>query len=253
MTALRLYKMLDEKIPRELSCDWDNDGLMCCPDGEREIKKVLIALDVTADVIDTAISGGYDLIVSHHPFIFKGLRSFDGENFICEKAMKLIKSDICVFSFHTRLDALCGGVNDVLAALCKIKNAVPFGEDGIGRIGELDEPVDTYTLAKRVKDALGCEGVFVSDGGRVCHKVAVLGGNGGDELDAAIDAGADTYISGELKFHSMTDAPDIGVNLIEAGHFYTEQPVCAVLKNMIEEIDGSIVCDVVNSNRIKLI
>ena len=253
MTVSELYRILDTKIPRALSCEWDNDGLMCCPDGKKEVKRVLIALDATADVIKTAIDGGYDLIVSHHPLIFKGIKGIADESLIGGKAIDLIKNGISVFSFHTRLDALEGGVNDTLAELCGVKKPVAFGEDAIGRIGDLSEPCDAYTLAKRVKEALGCEGVFVADCGRTCKKVAVLGGGGADDLDAAVAAGADTYISGELKFHSLTDAPDMGINLIEAGHFYTEQPVCDVLKKMIEEIDESIVCDVTSSNRIKLI
>ena len=253
MTVSELYRILDKKIPRELSCEWDNDGLMCCPNSERYIKKVLIALDVTGEVAQRAIDGGYDLIVSHHPLIFKGIKSITEENHITAKTISLIKSEISVFSFHTRLDALEGGVNDTLAELCGVKNAVPFGNEGIGRIGDLEDPCDVYTLAKRVKDALGCEGVFAANSGYLCKKVAVLGGSGADDIDAAMAAGADTYISGELKFHNMAYASDTGINLIEAGHFYTEDPVCAVLKKMIEEIDASIVCDVMSSNRITLI
>ena len=253
MTVSELYKILDKKIPRELSCEWDNDGLMCCPDGEREVKRVLIALDVTGEVTDFACAHGYDLIVSHHPFIFKGLKGIDEQSFVSKKAIKLIKNNVSVFSFHTRLDALSGGVNDVLASLLGIKNAVPFGDEGIGRIGELDSEIDIITLGKKVKDALGCDGVFVSDGGRKCHMVAVLGGSGDDDIFAAIAAGADTYISGELKHHSMTDAPDMGINLISAGHFHTEAPVCEAIKNMILEIDADIICDVISSNKIQLI
>ena len=74
MTVKELYSYLDKKIPTSLSCEWDNDGLMCCPEPDREVKRVLVALDVTAEIAETAVSGGYDLIVSHHPFIFKGLK-----------------------------------------------------------------------------------------------------------------------------------------------------------------------------------
>ncbi len=253
MTASELYRILDQKIPRSLSCEWDNDGLMCCPNGDREIKKVLIALDVTGEIVERACAGGYDLIVSHHPFIFKGIKSIDSESFICDKAIKLIKNDVCVFSFHTRLDALTGGVNDALAKLCGVGNTQPFGEDGMGRIGTLACDTDLDELARTVKNALDCEGVFVADGKKKCRKVALLGGGGSDYIDAAIEAGADTFISGELKYHNLVDAPDMGINIIEAGHFHTEYPVCKVLKKMIEETDGGITCDIVNSNKIKLI
>ena len=253
MTVMELYRYLDKRIPSCLSCEWDNDGRMCCSEPQREVRRTLVALDVTREVVDAAIAGGYDVIVSHHPFIFKGLKEINDESFVASKAMKLIKSGVGVFSFHTRLDAKEGGVNDVLARLIGLLDVRPFGVEGIGRIGTLDAEIGAYAFAKRVRDALGCEGVFVSDAHRPCRRVAVLGGGGDDDITAAIAAGADTYVSGELKYHSLTDAPDIGVNLIEAGHFYTEAPVCAVLADMIREADGSIECDVFNSNRIKLI
>ena len=165
----------------------------------------------------------------------------------------LIKSGISVFSFHTRLDCVAGGVNDTLASLLGLENVTPFGEGDIGRIGELREPVGCFELAERLKKATCAEGVFAADGGVLCHRVAVLGGNGSDELYEAIAAGADTYISGTLSYHGMTDAADMGINLIEGGHFYTENPVLSVLKQMIEDICADIHCDLFFSNKIKLI
>ncbi len=253
MTVAEIYRELDTKIPRELSCEWDNDGLMCCPEADREVKKVLVALDVTGEVADAAIDGNYDLILSHHPFIFKGLKNICDENYISGKAIKLIRQGVSVMSFHTRLDALCGGVNDTLAARLGLSDVMAFGEEGIGRIGVLSEETPLSELATRIKYALGAEGVLISDAGLACRRVAVLGGEGGDDIRAAMAAGADTFVSGRLGYHSMVDAPDMGINLIEAGHFYTENPVCAVLRDLLLGIDGGIKCDIFYSNRIKLI
>lgn len=253
MTVKELYKILNEKIPASLSCEWDNDGLMCCPDGERAVRRALVALDVTDAVVDAAIEGEYDVIVSHHPFIFKGLKSINDENYIAEKAVKLIKSGISVFSFHTRLDALDGGVNDCLCALLSLENVSMFGEGNIGRIGDLHAPTSAEALALTVKEVLGADGVLLAKADKECHRVAVLGGEGGDDIGAAIAAGADTYISGRLGYHAMTDAPDMGINLIEAGHFYTENPVCTVLVEIIREADPNVACDTYHSNTIKLI
>lgn len=253
MTVKELYSYLDKKIPTSLSCEWDNDGLMCCPEPDREVKRVLVALDVTAEITETAVSGGYDLIVSHHPFIFKGLKGINGEDHISAKAIRLIKEGIGVFSFHTRLDAVEGGVNDVLASKLGLSDVHAFGDEAIGRIGTLEADTDVCSFAAKVRDTLGCEGVFVADGHRPCRRVAVLGGGGEDDLFSAIAAGADTYVSGELKYHSMTDAPDMGINLIEAGHFHTEAPVCDVLAGMIRKACDGVICDVYNSNRIRLI
>ena len=246
MTVFELYNYFDNIIPRSLSCEWDNDGLMCCPDASRKVRRALVCLDVTEEVVDKATGGGYDVIVSHHPFIFKGLKSLDEEKAVSRKAMKLIKADVAVMSFHTRLDAVEGGVNDALASLLGIRDAIPFGE-GIGRIGTLSEPQSLLDFAKTVKSILGAPTVSVADAKREVLKVAVLGGSGDDEIAAAIAAGADTYVSGELGYHPLTDAPDMNINLIEAGHFYTEQHICNVLAEKLSAL--GIEAEIFNSNR----
>ena len=258
MTTRELYARLNERIPRELSCAWDNDGLMCCPDGSREVKRVLVALDATGAVVDKAVSEGFDLILTHHPFIFKGIRAIEDESAVAAKAIELIKAGISVMSFHTRLDAVEGGVNDVLASLLGLKNIEVFYGEGLpmGRVGDIDAPTDLIDFARKVKTALDAPFVSVTDSKREVKRVAVLGGSGKDFLGAAAAMGADTYVSGELGHHTMTDEPDVvlsPLNLIEAGHFYTEFPVCKALCSMVAEIDGSIECEIMNSNPIKAV
>ena len=255
MTVKELYRELCKKIPSELSCPWDNDGLMCCPDGNREVRKVLVTLDVTADAAERAIEGEFDLIVSHHPFIFKGLKAVDEDNFIAAKAIELIKKEISVMSFHTRLDAVDGGVNDTLAELLGLKNVTPMvsGDEAIGRVGELDGGMSLSALCEKVKQVTGAPFVLCADAGLEPKRIALLGGEGGDDIRAAVAAGADTYISGRLGYHNMTDAADMGINLIEGGHFYTEFPVCSVLAKMLKDVDGNIETEVYFSNRIKAV
>lgn len=253
MTVKQLYKILDAKIPKELSCEWDNDGLMLCPEPHRQVRKVLIALDATADVADAAIEGGFDVIVTHHPVIFKGLKAINDENYVSEKAIRLIRAGVAVFSFHTRLDALEGGVNDVLALELGLENIEPFGEEGIGRIGDLYDEQSVEEFAFRIKEWLDAPYVNLANANKECRRVAVLGGSGDDDVRAAIAAGADTYVSGELKYHTLADAPEMGINLIEAGHFYTEYPVLCVLEQLIEAADEAILCDIFYSNKIKAV
>ena len=253
MTVRELYRFLDEKIPRTLSCAWDNDGLMVCADGDRAVRRVLVALDVTAATVAHAIEGGYDVIVSHHPMIFKGLCAIHEENYIADKAMTLIRAGVAVMSFHTRLDAVEGGVNDTLAALLGLTDVEPFGEEGIGRIGMLSGVPSLADFASRVKSALNAPAVAFADGGRPVHRVAVLGGSGGDDVRTAREAGADTYLSGTLGYHDMTDAPEAGMNLVEAGHFYTEAPVCAVLRDWILAADTTVTCDIYHSANVAVI
>ncbi len=255
MTVLELYRILNERIPPALSCPWDNDGLMCCPDGQREVRRVLITLDVTEGAVRKAAEEKYDLILSHHPFIFKGMRSICQGNYLADKAMLLIQNRISVMSFHTRLDAVVGGVNDVLAELLGLESLTAFGNEGeeLGRIGDLPHPMTAAEFAERVKTRLGAPCVLLSDAGLSVSRVAVLGGSGKDELGAARAAGADTYVSGELSYHALTDAPEEGMNLIEAGHFFTEQPICGRLGRLLSEIDPTLTFDLYYSNTVRAI
>lgn len=258
MTVRELYAELEKRIPKELSCAWDNDGLLCCPDGRREVKKALIALDVTEQVAEYAICNGYDCIISHHPFIFKGLKALDADADNSAKAIRLICNGISVMSFHTRLDACDGGVNDRLCELLGLDDVCAFDEDGIplGRVGSLGTEMSGENFALLVKKTLGAPFVLLSDAGVPVKRVAVLGGSGKDVIEAARATGADTFLSGRLDYHPMTDGAErksSPMNLLEAGHFYTEQPVCEVLKGMIGDICSDISCHVYFSNVIKAI
>ncbi|MBQ9773605.1 MAG: Nif3-like dinuclear metal center hexameric protein [Clostridia bacterium] len=252
MTVAQLYTYLEERVPRALSCDWDNDGLMCCPNGTREVRRVLVALDVTGAVVKRAEKGEYDLIVSHHPLIFRPLRAISGGENVADKTIRLLLSGVSVMSFHTRLDAVAGGVNDTLARLLGLCDVEPLG-DGIGRIGVLKESMTLVEFAKHFKRATGAEYVQISDAGRRVQRVALLGGAGSDDLPAAEESGADTYLTGELKHNQLTDAPDRGVNLVMGGHFYTENPVCARIAELLHEADPTMKVDLMNSNPVRFV
>ena len=255
MTVRELYAFLNEKIPPSLSCSWDNDGLMCCADETAEVKRVLVALDVTAKVVATAVEGGYDLIVSHHPLIFSPLRALNPDDHVAKKVITLLRAGISVMSFHTRLDAVEGGVNDVLASRLGLENVMPFGEDGeaIGRIGELRGDVTLSSFAALVRRVTGAEQVTVSDAGKAVRRVALLGGSGSDDVRAAIKAGADTYLTGELKHNYLVDAPELGINLLAAGHFHTEAPVCRRISELLLRADAELAVEIISSNDVSVL
>ena len=150
MTIQQLYDALEARIPRSLSCGWDNDGLSCCPDPAAPVRGVLVALDATEDAVAAAERRGCNLLVTHHPLLFRGLRAVDGADTSSRKVLRLIRAGISTAAFHTRLDALPGGVNDTLAAVLGLYDVLPFGsgagEDGnpagmpLGRIGFLPAP-----------------------------------------------------------------------------------------------------------------
>ena len=253
MTVTELYKNFCEYLPEDLRCEWDNDGIMVCPDSGAEVKKVLVALDVTEEIVDYAIECGFDLIVSHHPLIFRPLNTVTEENHISRKVVKLIANAISVFSFHTRADRAKGGVNDRLADVIGIKNAVPFGEDGLGRIGNLPEEYELEIFADAVKLSLGADMIKISDGYNAVKRVAVVGGDGKDFVKAALEMGADTYVSGRLSYNVMAEAAEMGINLIEAGHFFTEQPVTEFFSEIISKLDPNVYVEIANSNMIRSI
>ena len=253
MTVKELYERLCERIPEHLAEEWDNDGLMCCSDDQKEVKRALVTLDVTEDIVDYAVSHGFDLIVSHHPLIFKPLKNVTEDSHVARKVIKLIKHDIAVMSFHTRADKVDGGVNDVLADILGIKNAVPFGEGDLGRIGTLKEELNMEDFSYLLKGLLDCDGVKVADALIPVQKVAVVGGDGKSYVGAALKAGADTFVSGRIGYNVMAEAGEMGINLIEAGHFFTEQPVTQFFQTILHRLDSDMYIEIMDSNVIKLI
>lgn len=255
MKVKELYEYLESAIPSSLSCDWDNDGLMCTAEPDRDVKKVLIALDITEKVVDYAVSKGFDVIISHHPLIFKRLGAIEPSIGSARKSIKLIKCNVSAMSFHTRLDALSGGVNDVLCERLGIKDAVPFGPEGeqMGKIGTLDADMSLEDFCEKVKKALDAPFVLASDCGKKVHRVALLGGDGKDFVFSAIAAGADTYLSGRISYNMMAEASEMGINLIEAGHFFTENPVCEKLAELVKKADPTIEIEIFDSNEIKVL
>lgn len=253
ITVSELYQELDRAIPASLSCEWDNDGLMCCPVPSRQAKKVLVALDITERIVDRAISEGFDVILSHHPLIFRPVRSLTTENAVPRKLIRLIENGVTAMSFHTRFDALAGGVNDALAEALGVKNTRPFGneDEEMGRIGEVD-PCTLSAFAEKVKKALGAPAVLFS-GEMPVRRVALLGGSGEDFVDAAKKAGADTYVSGDLAYHQMSEARECGINLIAAGHYYTENPSLPYLAALVKAADSGIAVELAESIEIQAI
>ena len=235
MTVKELYQDFELAIPASLSCEWDNDGLMCSPDLSAPVKRVLLTLDVSEAAVDYAIDKKCDLIISHHPMIFRPLTSITEENFTARKVLKCIQNGISVFSFHTRFDIVYGGVNDRLAEILGLSNVTSFGDDEtptIGRIGTV-EATSLEAFSALVKEKLGVPALQTVDLGQEIRRVALVGGDGKDFLKPALRKGVDLYLTGSLSYNSMVDAADMGLQVMEAGHFFTENPVLSVLNEMI--------------------
>ena len=250
MKLCELYDRLNQLYPKDLSCDWDNDGIMCAYDMDAEVKRVLIAVDVTMDTVNYAIDNGFDLVISHHPLVFHSQNALAPLNYTQRKLIKLIQNKVSVFSFHTRLDAVEGGVNDTLASVIGIDNVEVDKFDSIGRIGYLKDSVALSTFVENVKKALNAP-VVIYNGNKDVHTVYVVGGDGKDLIKNAIALGADTILTGRASYNTTIDANDMGINIVEAGHFFTENPVCEVVKKDVLDICSELYVEIFNSNSIK--
>ena len=181
---------------------------MCSFDLNRQVKNVLVALDVTMDTVKYAIDNGYDTVISHHPLVFRSQKGLASSNYTQKKLIELVKNDINVLSFHTRLDAAFGGVNDTLCAVLGLKNVVSDPLDPIGRVGELDKSIALSTFAENVKSSLNSPVVLYA-GDKEVRKIYVVGGDGKDLIPNAISCGADTLLTGRASYNTMIDATDI--------------------------------------------
>lgn len=241
MTVQQILDYVNELAPAELKYDWDNVGLLC---GSRsqEVKRVLVALDPFESVCREAIACGAELIVTHHPLIFQPPRTVTEDTTVGRSILLLASHNISAINAHTNLDRAPGGVNDVLAqtlGLEAVEVLNPCGVDAQGRPWGLLRAgiVEEQPLAEflsHVKRQLHTPVLRYADGGRPVHRVAVGGGACGDGLMEALAAGCDTFVTADLKYNQFWDAHDLGLNLIDAGHFYTENPVCAVLANALQ-------------------
>ena len=220
-----IEQALFEIAPRECAQGWDNVGLLVGRP-EQVVQKVLVSLDITESVIAEAAQWEADLIVSHHPVIFHGQKSVTNRDPVGRRVLELAEKGIAAICMHTNLDCAEGGVNDMLAQALGIRVPERFTGEGVCRCGWRAEPIALPEFVRFVSGALGCKGVRYADAGKPVHRVAVGGGACGEFEDAAICAGCDTFVTSDLSYHQFVDAKSKGINLIDAGHFPTEDLIC---------------------------
>ena len=239
-TVGEILSYLETLAPRSMKMDWDNVGLLC-GGRSRPVTKVLVALDPFEGVCREASQWGAELIVTHHPLIFSPLKAVTDETAIGRSVQLLCASGISAINAHTNLDCAPGGVNDCLAetlGLSDVQVIAPSGVDELGRPWGLlrQGTVESQSLSNflsRVESALNCEGLRYVNGGKPVHRVAVGGGACASELMDAVNAGCDTFVTADVKYNQFWDARDLGLNLIDAGHFATENPVVSLLASKI--------------------
>lgn len=246
MKLKSIIDYMENWAPDRLIDSWDNTGFQI-GNPQKEIKNILIALDLDKYTLEKAIEGNFDLIITHHPLIFKPLKSIVSVNPSENLIIELIKNDIAVYNAHTNLDLAIGGVSHALADRLNIKNAISLREMskevkngktlvyGYGRIGYI-EPIQLKDFIKDIKNALHIEDLILyGQRDRNIKKVAVCGGSGSDFIKDAYLGGADVYITGDIKYHEAQYAYERGLSLIDVGHFHSEKVILPVIKRYLEE------------------
>jgi dinuclear metal center YbgI/SA1388 family protein len=255
-TVADILKYIESFAPAYMKESWDNVGLLC---GSRStpVTKILVALDPFEGVCKEAADWGAELIVTHHPIIFQPAKSITDDTSIGRSILALCAAGISAINAHTNLDCTPGGINDVLAAtlgLTSVQVISPVGtnEDGVPygllRCGDVAEQSMDAFLA-HVKSALGSEGLRYVDSGKPVRKVAVGGGSCAGAMLDALKAGCDTFVTADVRYNQFWDARDLGMNLIDAGHFHTENPVVSVLADKIAAAFPEITVKISESHR----
>lgn len=227
-----ILKYLFSIAPERYKMDWDNIGLMC-GHSDQKVTKLLVALDATLEVAEEAKTLGCELVVTHHPLIYGGTNTVSDATLTGKRLLTYLENGLSVISMHTNLDCAPGGVNDVLAERLGLQDIriMPNYDDApyLIRYGEVTEQ-DLAEFVPFVKQRLACDVVRYVDGKQPVHRVAVGGGSCGEFLTRVKESlGCDTFVTADVKYHQFADAKELGLNLIDAGHFETENPVCTYL------------------------
>ena len=230
-TVADIIHTLEAFAPLELAYDWDNSGLQV---GSRKtpVTKVMVALDPFEGAVREAVRWGAQMVVTHHPLLFKPVQSITDETSQGRVIQLLLENHMSLWSGHTNVDVAPGGVNDTLAQALGLRDIHPVAPENLLRVGIVEEqPLSSFLST--VKNALHCPGLRYSDSGKICRKIAVGGGACAGELEQAIGAGCDTFVTADVKYNQFWNSFDVGMNLIDAGHYWTENPVCNVLADQI--------------------
>ena len=234
-----IVAVMEEIASPELASEWDNSGVQINT-GKKEIKRILIALEIISDIINEAKIKNVDLIITHHPLLFSPLHKIDCNTIVGNYVVELINAGISVYSLHTNFDEAEGGNNDYIAYILKLTNVKKFGGNSIGSAGELFATMPFEKVCGLVKDSLELEYMNVVGNPPVpIRKVGVCSGAGSSRemIDEAVNLGCELYITGDVRYHDARYALEKGICLIDAGHYDTEK---FFVKNLAAKLAGTI-------------
>jgi dinuclear metal center YbgI/SA1388 family protein len=217
-------EQLEQWAPQSLAEEWDNVGLLI-GDEAQTVGKVLVALDATEAVINEAISGGFDFIITHHPLVYNPIKRVTADDSTGHKIITLIKNGIGCCAAHTNLDKATGGVNDCLAEKIGLQNLSPLvpdegGMEGLGRVGFLPKKIYLAQFCEQL--AINAPIRYCGDSQKLVQKIGICGGSGERYVSAAISQNCDAYVTGDLRYHGAQDALESGIALVDITHYSGE-------------------------------
>lgn len=238
--------MIERIAPMKLAEPWDNPGLQI-GDSEQKIRKVFSSLDPTSDTLLRTSQFHAQVLFTHHPLIFKPVSHIEINTYPGQILAQAAQKNISIVSAHTNLDVARGGINDILANLLGLNDIevlqphTEAPEMGLGRVGNLSEPLDLLSLANAIKKQLGAEHIRLAGHAQKSSvkRIAVVGGSGGSLISAAATMDADVLITGDIGHHAALEAKFLGIALIDGGHFHTEKTAfdifCRKLENFFKK------------------
>ncbi|HZJ57823.1 MAG TPA: Nif3-like dinuclear metal center hexameric protein [Clostridia bacterium] len=251
-TVGRIAQMMEEIAPTRWAEEWDNVGLLLGREDSR-VEKVMVVLDISPTVVEEAVEKKIDMIIAHHPLIFSPLKRITDGSLEGRLILSLVSHNIAVYCAHTNLDMTAGGVDDTLARLLGLKDInyldpntmQTHSKPGFGRWGKLEFPVNLMDFIKSVGKILNTASLDLIKGtgdikDKLIHIVALCAGSGADYMKYAQNIGADLFLTGEIKYHDALMAYWLGIDVLAAGHFYTEIPMVKQLINRLQMIMDSL-------------
>ena len=233
MKAFEIAQIIERFAPLETAAEWDNTGF-CLGSPQQEVKAVLVGFDCTPALVREAVRRGADMIVTHHPLIFRGIKKILPDTFLGEIISLAIKHDIVVYSAHTNADKALGGVNTLMAERLGLLDCSVLSEDGFGLVGRLPKAMPAEEFVAFVKKQFSLQVVRSSSlTDKPIEKVALCSGSGGSLIPEALASGADAYICGDVSYHQFFTEKDF--LLLDIGHFESEIDIVDKLISVLEE------------------
>ena len=237
MKVKDIIKVIEDFSPLSIQEGWDNSGL-CVGSPDDEVNSILIALDCTPALVEEAIACGADMIVTHHPLIFSGLKKISADDMVGAAVIKAIKAGISIYAAHTSADKVLEGVSGAMAARLGLMNVAVLDQDGegtgLGAVGDFPEPISAEQAVALVKERFSLKSMKSSKPtGSMISRVAMCGGSGGSLISAARKAGAQLYISGDISYHNFFTPEDFMV--MDIGHYESEIEIVDILFSLIKK------------------